>query len=277
MLEFKLYSEENELFFKSVFKTVLKDKLLFDFFYKNCFSAEHTYVASENGKIYAVISLVPEKILYENREYSALYLFHFETEKDFRKMGIMKKLFSEMLKSEKENGISYIFACPKGIERRDYLEKYGFIASFSEGCFSFSKIQKGYGANKYFAEYDKADIRDKFLAGKNRVLWRENELEFAKLSSDKIEIDEKLFSSYKISGEYGVAFEFLCDIENLERFSVDAMNRLSLSEMNVLYPDTNYPTYLAHLNPGRKKLGLYKKLSENAPNLINSLYLGFPI
>lgn len=276
MLKFKLYSKENEVFFENAFKNVFSDKLSLDFFYKNCFSSEHTYVAEENGKIYSIISLIPETIFYENIEYSALYLFHIETAKGFRKMGIMKKLFSEMLNSEKENGISYIFACPKG-EGKEYLEKQGFTASFAENCFGFSRTHKEYSKGKEWMEDDYIKIRNKFIEGKNRVLWRESELVLARLLSDKMEFDEKLFSNYKINEEYGVAFEFLCDIENLERFSDDAMKRLSLLEMKVLYPDVNIPTYMAHLNPTVKKIGSYKKLSENVPDLVKAVYLGFPI
>lgn len=275
MLEFGLYSEKNEPFFEDIFEKIFRDKKTLDFFHMNCFSEKHTYVASENGRIYSVISLIPEKIFYSDKEYSSLYLFHFETIKSFRKMGFMKKLFSEMLDEEKKRGFSYIFACPKGIERREYLLRKGFIPSFSEGCLTFSKKQKGYGIGKELSEHH--NIRNEILKGRNRVLWRESELEFAGLLGDKTELDEKLFANYKINGEYGAAFEFLCDIENLERLSNEAMERLSLSEMSVLYPETNLPTYMAHLNPIRKKLGIYKKLSENAPDFINSVYLGFPI
>lgn len=97
-----------------------------DLFFKNIFDRKNTLVGKTEGKIVAMLYMVPYKLKYENSVYDIMYLYALATNKDFRKKGIMKRLIKKSEEIVESLGYIGSFLVPAEESLVSYYENMGF-------------------------------------------------------------------------------------------------------------------------------------------------------
>lgn len=137
-VRFPLESDYEKL--KTLWKTSFDDsEESLDFFFKNTVSP-HRVLAAFDGEIpVSALYMLESEIVIDEKIYSSYYIYAVCTHPDYRKKGLMNKLFEKLFSVSESRGIDYLFLVPE----EEYLfEVYGKL-SFENGfCYSEKVVLK---------------------------------------------------------------------------------------------------------------------------------------
>lgn len=160
-------SEEVKYQLKKLWKEVFldEDKYL-DIFFEKVYHKDYAFKISNNGKIVAMLFMIPYDVIIHQKNYKALYLYALATQKDYRNRGYMSKLINEANEYADKNNYLFSFLIPANEELFGFYNKYGYNMEFKIRNLISDKKNKDYADYKNeIMKFDKAIVLNENLFG----------------------------------------------------------------------------------------------------------------
>lgn len=87
-----------------------------EWYFSTLFRLEEVWADFVNGEPVAMIQVIPARLLVENREVFAAYLYGVCTHPAYRRQGRMRKLLEEVHNRQEQAGVAYVFLKPENPE-----------------------------------------------------------------------------------------------------------------------------------------------------------------
>lgn len=100
------------------------------YFFAHLYHHEHTLLWEQEGKLCAMVQMLPRTMLLDGESHTATYIYGACTDPDHRRKGLMAKLLAHSFALDRENGRAASFLIPQEAWLFDFYRPFGYMPSF---------------------------------------------------------------------------------------------------------------------------------------------------
>jgi len=159
-----------------------------DLFFARYFRPENTLTCSVNGRVVAMLHMLPGVISTHSEPLRAHYIYAAATDPAFRAQGIMEHLIVQACELGAARGDHYSFLLPANERLYDYYGKHAYVPFFRTSFNTFSRMDLqrkiecvgAHASQEAVTPCELKTSRDAFLAAHiGSAIWSEHALDYA--------------------------------------------------------------------------------------------------